>query len=93
MGIFERSLSKKKGIHRLLSLMKELIYANLSLERDKAMKKYIHDVMQIANEIAEIEKNYKLKNSIIMTFILNDLFSQYRYLIINLKSQLGFISL
>ena len=84
---------QKKGIHRLLSLMKELIYANLSLERDKVMKEYIHDVMQIVDEIMEIEKNYKLKNPIIMTFILNDLSDQYRYLVINLESQLESISL
>ena len=42
-------------MHRLLSLMKELIYVNLSLKRDKVMKKYIRD------EIMEIGKNYKLK--------------------------------
>ena len=82
-----------KGMHRLLSLMKELAYASLPLGRDKAIKEYIRGVMQVADEIAEIGKDYKLKDPIVMAFILNGLPSQYRYLVVNLESQLGSISL
>jgi gag-polypeptide of LTR copia-type/Domain of unknown function (DUF4219) len=82
-----------KGMHRLLSLMKELAHASLPLGRDKAMKDYIRGVMQTADEIAEIGKDYKLKDPIVMAFILNGLPDQYRYLVVNLESQLESISL
>lgn len=82
-----------KGMHRLLSLMKELAHASLPLGRDKAMKEYIRGVMQTADEIAEIGKDYKLKDPIVMAFILNGLPHQYRYLVVNLESQLESISL
>jgi hypothetical protein len=80
-------------MHRLLSLMKELAHASLPLGRDKAMKEYIRGVMQTADEIAEIGKDYKLKDSIVMAFILNGLPDHYRYLVVNLESQLESISL
>ena len=57
------------------------------------MKEYIHGVTQTADEIAEIGKDYKLKDPIVMAFILNGLSHQYRYLIVNLESQLESINL
>src|SRR5436190_11577391 len=82
-----------KGMHRLLSLMKELAHASLPLGRDKVMREYIRGVMQTADEIAEIGIDYKLKDPIVMAFILNGLPDQYRYLVVNLESQLESISL
>src|SRR5436305_6114214 len=82
-----------KGMHRLVSLMKELAHAKLPLGKDKAMKEYIHGIMQTADEIAEIGEGYKLKNPIIMAFILNGLPYKYGYLAVNLESQLEIVNL
>jgi hypothetical protein len=77
-----------KGMHRLLSLMKNL--AGAKLEK-KTMKEYIRGVMQTADEIAEI--GHQLDNPVIMAFILNGLPDTYRYLVVNLESQLEYISI
>ena len=82
-----------KGMHRLLSLMRSLAWAKLStnVSGKGQMKEYIRGVMQTADEIAEI--GHKLDNPIVMGFILNGLPDSYRYLVVNLESQLEEISI
>jgi len=45
MWEYLKEIYQGKEICQLLSLMKELIYTNLLLERDKIMKEYIHDII------------------------------------------------
>lgn len=75
------------GMHRLLSLMKHLTHLKLE---NQGMKEYIREVRQTANQIAEI--GYKLANPIIITYILNGLPEKYRYLVVNLESQVETIN-
>jgi len=78
-----------KGVHRLLSLMKSLMESKLN-KNGKGMKEYIKNIRQTANEITEI--GYKLEDPIVITFILNGLSEDYRYLVVNLESQVESIS-
>jgi hypothetical protein len=75
------------GMHRLLSLMKRLTHSKLEKQ---GMKDYMREVRQTANEIAEI--GHKLSNAIVITYILNGLPEKYRYLVVNLESQVESIN-
>jgi len=88
-----REVYQGKGMYRLLSLMKELSRSKLPLGKEGAMKDYIRGIMQVADEIAEIREDYRLKDAIVMAFVLNGLPDQYRYLVVNLESQLETMTL
>ena len=79
----------EKGVHQLLPLMKSLMESKLN-KNGTGMKEYIKKIRQTANEITEI--GYKLEDPIIITFILNGLSEDYRYLVVNLESQVESIS-
>jgi len=77
-----------KGTHRVLSLLKSL--STSKLEGVTTMKDYIRGVRQTADELAEIE--VKLDKIAVMGFMLNGLPDSYRYLVVNLESQIKKIS-
>jgi gag-polypeptide of LTR copia-type/Domain of unknown function (DUF4219) len=86
---------KGKGMHRLLSLLKQLSTAQLekntaSLPGSNTIKDYICSMIQTADEIAAI--GYKLDWPVVIAFILNGLPETFRYLVVNLKSQVDIIS-
>src|SRR5579862_8204881 len=77
-----------KGTHRFLSLLKSLSTAKL--ENGTKMKDYIRGVRQTADQLSEIE--VKLDKVAVIGFILNGLPDTYRYLVVNLESQVQVIS-
>ena len=86
---------KGKGMHRLLSLLKQLSTAQLekyatSPPGSNTIKDYIRSMIQTADEVAAI--GYKLDRPVVIAFILNGLPEAYRYLVVNLESQVDTIS-
>jgi hypothetical protein len=86
---------KGKGMHRLLSLLKQLSTAQLekyatSPPGSNTIKDYICSMIQTADEIAAI--GYKLDRPVVIAFILNGLPETFRYLVVNLESQVDTIS-
>jgi gag-polypeptide of LTR copia-type len=86
---------KGKGMHRLLSLLKQLSTAQLekyaaSPPGSNTIKDYIRSMIQTADEIAAI--GYKLDRPVVIAFILNGLPETFRYLVVNLESQVDTIS-
>jgi hypothetical protein len=86
---------KGKGMHRLLSLLKLL--SNAQPEKNASsppgsntIKDYIRSMIQTADEIAGI--GYKLDRPVVIAFILNGLPDTFRYLVVNLESQIETIS-
>ena len=74
------------GMHRFLSLIKELTNSKLECQD---IREYIKNIYQIANEIVEI--GHKLKDPIVIIYILNELPESYPYFIVNLESQISTI--
>jgi len=86
---------KGKGMHRLLSLLKQLSTAQpeknaTSPPGSNTIKDYIRNMIQTADEIAAI--GYKLDRPVVIAFILNGLPDTFRYLVVNLESQVETIS-
>jgi len=81
-GIYEG-----KGTHRFLSLLKSICTVKLE---DTKMKDYIRGVRQTADQLLEMD--FKLEKPVIIGFILNGLPDGYRYLVVNLESQVKTIS-
>ena len=90
-----REVYQGKGMHRLLSLLKQLSTAQLEKYAtgppgSNTIKDYIRSMIQTADEIAAI--GYKLDRPVVIAFILNGLPEDYRYLVVNLESQVDTIS-
>ncbi len=83
-----KEMYEGKGTHRFLSLLKSLSTAKL--ENGTKMKDYIRGVRQTADQLSEIE--VKLDKVAVIGFILNGLPDTYRYLVVNLESQVQVIS-
>ena len=83
-----KELYEGKGTHRFLSLLKSISTAKL--EDGVAMKDYIRGVRQTADQLSEM--NVKLEKAAVVEFILNGLPEGYRYLVVNLESQVQTIS-
>jgi ribosomal protein L9 len=83
-----KELYEGKGTHRFLSLLKALSTAKL--EGTMTMKEYIRRVRQTADELTEIK--CKFDQMAVIGFILNGLPDIYRYLVVNLESQIKEIS-
>lgn len=83
-----------KGMHRLLSLLKDLSTAQFEKYMvgppGSGIKDYIRMMIQTADEITAI--GYKLDRPVVVAFILNGLPEVYRYLVVNLESQIETIS-
>ena len=82
-------------MHRLLSLLKQLSTAQLvkyatSPPGGNSIKDYIRNMIQTADEVAAI--GYKLDRPVVIAFILNGLPETFRYLVVNLESQVDTIS-
>jgi len=78
-----KELYEGKGTHRFLSLLKSISMAKLLT--GKTMKDYIQEVRQIADQLTEMSA--KLEKPAVVGFILNGLPETYRYLVVNLESQ------
>jgi gag-polypeptide of LTR copia-type/Domain of unknown function (DUF4219)/Zinc knuckle len=83
-----KQLYEGKGTHRFLSLLKSISTAKL--EDGVKMKEYIRGVRQIATQLSEID--VKFEKIAVIGFILNGLPDHYRYLVVNLESQVETIS-
>jgi len=79
-----KDLYEGKGTHRFLSLLKSISTANLG--PGKSMKDYVREVRQTADQLAEM--GVKLEKTAVVRFILNGLPEHYRYLVVNLESQI-----
>ena len=77
-----------KEIHRFLSLLKSMSTAKL--EDGVKMKEYIRGVRRTADQLAELD--VKFEKVAVVGFILNGLPDAYRYLVVNLESQVKIIS-
>ena len=82
-----KELYEGKGTHRFLSLLKSIAGAKLG---EATMKDYIRGVRQTAEQLAEM--GVKLEKAAVVGFILNGLPEGYRYLVVNLESQVQTIS-
>ena len=78
-----KELYEGKGTHRFLSLLKSISTAKLL--PGKTMKDYIREVRQIADQLTEM--SVKFEKPAVVGFILNGLPETYRYLVVNLESQ------
>ena len=83
-----KEMYEGKGTHRFLSLLKSISTAKL--DDGVKMKEYIRGVRQTADQLAELE--VKLEKVAVVGFILNGLPDVYRYLVVNLESQVKTIS-
>jgi len=83
-----KELYEGKGTHRFLSLLKSI--ARAKLEEGVTMKDYIRGVRQTVEQLAEM--GVKLEKAAVVGFILNGLPEGYRYLVVNLESQVQTIS-
>jgi hypothetical protein len=83
-----KEMYEGKGTHRFLSLLKSMSTAKL--EGGVKMKEYIRGVRQTADQLAELD--VKLEKVAVVGFILNGLPDGYRYLVVNLESQVTTIS-
>ena len=83
-----KELYEGKGTHRFLSLLKSMSTAKL--EDSVKMKDYIRNVRQTSDQLSEL--NVKLDKVAVVGFILNGLPEHYRYLVVNLESQVKTIS-
>src|SRR5271154_4037620 len=83
-----KELYEGKGTHRFLSLLKSISTAKL--EDGMKMKEYIRDVRRTAEQLSEM--GMKLEKAAVVGFILNGLPECYRYLVVNLESQVQTIN-
>jgi hypothetical protein len=81
-----KELYEGKGTHRFLSLLKSISTATLK----GSMKDYIRGVRQTADQLTELD--VKLDKTVVIGYILNGLPDEYRYLVVNLESQVSTIS-
>jgi hypothetical protein len=87
MGLFERTV-RGAGDAPFLSLLKSI--GTAKLEEGVSMKDYIRGVRQTAEQLSEMD--LKLEKAAVVGFILNGLLEGYRYLVVNLESQVKAIS-
>src|SRR5436190_4315269 len=83
-----KEMYEGKGMHRFLSLLKTISAAKL--KDGMKMKEYIRGIRQTAAQLSEID--VKLEKVAIVGFILNGLPDHYRYLVVNLESQVQTIN-
>ena len=81
-----KELYEGQGMHRFLSLLKSISTAKFEPGEKPKIKDYVHEVWEIADQLSEM--GCKFGRSAVVGFILNGLPDNYRYLVVNLESQI-----